>query len=121
MTRNIVSIDVSKFSETPGGRYERYGKFSGERFRREMLAPALRKARESGDLVQVRIDTVRRSYQSSFLEEAFGGLIRSEGFDRGFLDRHLEILCDIPRFRHYRQVALDAIDEARKPELERAG
>jgi hypothetical protein len=70
-------IDVGKhFSRFPSGRYEKNGTTSGEAFRKKLLEPALR---ADGDRVQVLFDgTV--GYGSSFLEEAFGGLVRISGF-----------------------------------------
>ncbi|WP_254603875.1 STAS-like domain-containing protein [Achromobacter dolens] len=63
-----VAID---FSPVPAGRYVSDGPFSGERFRDELLWPALR----TGGRVTVDLDGAE-GYGSSFLEEAFGGLVR---------------------------------------------
>lgn len=70
-------IDVGKqFSRFPSGRYEKNGSTSGEAFRKRLLEPALR---ANDGKVQVLLDgTV--GYGSSFLEEAFGGLVRISGF-----------------------------------------
>lgn len=69
-------IDIAaSFTRFPGGRYRSDGNFSGERFRDELLVPALR----AHERVVVRLDgTV--GYGSSFLEEAFGGIVRSGVF-----------------------------------------
>lgn len=68
----MITINIAKeFSPYPGGRYERFGKFSGEEFRDKLLLPAI----EEGP-VTVELDGVR-GYGSSFLEEAFGGLVRA--------------------------------------------
>jgi hypothetical protein len=108
-----LTVDVGRdYSVTPGGRYKRYGPFSGEEFRSELLAPRLRKAIEKGVKLRVRIDSVQRSYQSSFLDEAFGGLIRDEGFSRDDLAAHLIILSEVPRFAKYRALAQRYIEEA---------
>jgi hypothetical protein len=64
------------FSRYPAGRYKTDGPFPGELCRRKLLVPALR----DSDSVLVELDGTR-GYGSSFLEEAFGGLIREEGFD----------------------------------------
>ncbi|MCA3132921.1 MAG: STAS-like domain-containing protein [Rhodocyclaceae bacterium] len=61
------------FSRHPAGRFLTDGPFSGQRFREEFLVPALKKART----VVIRLDGAR-GYGSSFLEEAFGGLVREE-------------------------------------------
>ncbi|MGI2185712.1 STAS-like domain-containing protein [Shewanella oncorhynchi] len=65
-------INVSDFTKYPGPRYIELGPNSGEAFRKEVLKPAL----DENDLVQVNLDNVF-GYGSSFLEEAFGGLVRA--------------------------------------------
>lgn len=69
----MKSINVIDFSEFPGPRYERLGPNSGEKFRELVLLPPLL-AEPNEDLV-VNLDGTA-GYGSSFLEEAFGGLIR---------------------------------------------
>lgn len=68
-----VTISVAKdFTRFPSGRYVRNGETSGEAFRQKFLEPHLR----DGQHVVVELDgTV--GYGSSFLEEAFGGLVRA--------------------------------------------
>jgi hypothetical protein len=68
-----VTISVAKdFTRFPSGRYVRNGETSGEAFRQKFLEPHLR----DGEVVEVDLDgTV--GYGSSFLEEAFGGLVRA--------------------------------------------
>lgn len=78
---------VKKFSPKPYGRYQKPDDpddRSGERFRKEFLAPELRK----NDKVHVVLDGYNR-YGRSFLDEAFGGLIRYEGFTKQDLDEKL--------------------------------
>jgi len=65
-------IDIGKdFSRYPAGRYETDGPFSGELFRAKFLVPAL----SSNEHVTIALDDTA-GYGSSFLEEAFGGLVR---------------------------------------------
>lgn len=72
----MVKINIaSDFSDKPYGRYEVDGKWSGERFREQVLLPAFQRNKES---VEVYLDDVSRGFGSSFLEESFGGLIRAE-------------------------------------------
>ena len=66
---------ANDFSPFPAGRFLADGKFSGERFRDEFLVPALREH----DHVSINMDDVF-GFGSSFLEEAFGGLVRIHGF-----------------------------------------
>ena len=70
MHSKMISI-AKDFSPTPMGRYADQHPRSGEFFRDSMLLPALKEAGE----VTVDLDGTL-GYGSSFLEEAFGGLIR---------------------------------------------
>lgn len=62
---------ASDFSVYPGGRTPEDGPCSGQEFRDNLLFPLL----EAGEQVCVSLDGTR-GYGSSFLEEAFGGLVR---------------------------------------------
>ena len=76
MDEGPVIINVAKdFSLTPGPRYVKQGPFSGEAFRKKVLVPAL----TTGSLVCVVFDGTA-GFGSSFIDEAFGGLVRSEGY-----------------------------------------
>lgn len=107
----IHKIDIGKdFSETPMGRYyPQDGNHCGQKFREDILVPALKEY----DKVVVQIDDVE-GYGSSFLEEAFGGLIRSEGFTKSHLDSKLEIVLEDPAFEVYRTLILKHIKTAKK-------
>lgn len=63
---------AADFSRYPAGRYMKDGPYSGERFREEYLRPVLDKSEQA----VIELDGTR-GYGSSFLEEAFGGLVRS--------------------------------------------
>ncbi|MBD5647992.1 MAG: STAS-like domain-containing protein [Desulfovibrio sp.] len=67
----LISI-AQDFSVYPGGRIPADGPFSGEEFRNDYLLPIF----NSNEHVTIDFDNVR-GYGSSFLEEAFGGLVRS--------------------------------------------
>jgi len=71
---NKMIYIAKDYSDTPAGRYITDGSYSGERFRDEFLYPALKE----NDHVDVNLDDAL-GYGSSFLEEAFGGLIREKG------------------------------------------
>lgn len=92
MTSTMISI-AKDYSDTPAGRYEADGPFSGERFRDELLAPALR----AYSSVTVDLDGAL-GYGSSFLEEAFGGLVRL-GFQARELHARLTVLSSLPVYR----------------------
>ena len=71
----IKQIDVAQdFSKYPAGRYRGDGDFSAENFRETFLLPALQNI--GYEKVVVKLDNVA-GYSSSFLEETFGGLVRS--------------------------------------------
>jgi len=88
----MISI-ASEYSDTPAGRYRTDGPFSGERFRDEMLLPALRE----NDSVEVNLDGVV-GFGSSFLEEAFGGLVRA-GYLAADLKRRLKIRTSLATYQ----------------------
>lgn len=73
---STFTINVVKdFNKKPYGRYPEDGEGCGQYFRQRILAPSLR----NNDHVHVVLDGYNR-YGRSFLDEAFGGLIRDEGF-----------------------------------------
>lgn len=81
----MTHINVSRdFSEYPAGRYRDDGAFSGEVFREDLLVPKLNKF----DIVEIDLDGAM-GYGSSFLEEAFGGMVRLGKFTRDTLHRKL--------------------------------
>lgn len=84
----MTAVSVAReFTVTPGGRYRRISEFSGEEFREKLLEPAVR----SGQLLVVDLDGVV-GYGSSFLEEVFGGIVRSMGWrSRADFDQHVRI------------------------------
>lgn len=84
------------YSDVPGGRFIKYGDFSGEHFRDSALVPALR----DYDRVVVYLDGTK-TYMSSFLEEAFGGLIRERGFTLDDLKKRLVVTSRAPRYAVY--------------------
>lgn len=66
------------YSETPGGRYIKEGKFSGEDFRNTHLIPKIKECQKSNEKLIIDLDG-GYGYSTGFLEESFGGLIR-EGY-----------------------------------------
>lgn len=87
----IVNV-ARDFSRSPGGRFPTDGPFCGEIFRNTILIPALKEHVK----VSVELDGVF-GYGSSFLEEAFGGLVRS-GFEEKQLRDQLMLLSDDPSY-----------------------
>lgn len=100
---------ATDYSDTPLGRYKTDGEFSGERFRDEVLGPALLQ----NDKVIVDIDDVE-GFGSSFLEEAFGGLVRKGIITAEELKKKLEITYRNKDFRIYHDLIWKYVSEAKK-------
>ena len=84
MSIRTISV-ASDFSPSPAGRFVDDGPFPGALFRDRFLLPALRGEE------QVLVDLTGTELPgSSFLEEAFGGLIRA-GFSEEFLRSHIKV------------------------------
>ena len=106
MVQIAIAVDFTRF---PGGRYRELGKFSGQEFREDRLIPLL----ETEENVRVLLDGTE-GYGSSFLEEAFGGLVRS-GFTREELEAKLDPVAGEPSFETYVDEIWEYInDEARR-------
>jgi hypothetical protein len=77
MSKDPITISVANdFSRFPGGRYRTDGPYSAEAFRDDLLVPALQ---QGGEVRVVLKGAV--GYPATFLEEAFGGLVRVHGLD----------------------------------------
>lgn len=86
-TDQIIKISIARdFSEYPAGRYEDDGDYNGTKFRKVHLVPPLNDQK----ILKVIFDGVA-GLGSSFLEEAFGGLVREEGMTEAFLDEYLQL------------------------------
>ena len=85
MPEQVINV-AADFTRFPAGRYRDDGPYSGERFREDLLIPALL----SGAVVRVVLDGTM-GFGSSFLEEAFGGLARDGRFPRDLLLRMLKV------------------------------
>jgi hypothetical protein len=69
----MKTINVANdFTRFPSGRYAQNGDTSGEAFRQRFLEPAIKNREE----ITIQLDGTI-GYGSSFLEEAFGGLVRT--------------------------------------------
>lgn len=87
-TEAVVSI-AKNFSRFPAGRYLTDGPYSGQAFREKVVEPLLKE----GKRVTIDLDGVM-GYGSSFLEEAFGGLVR-HGFSAADILKRLSFLSRI--------------------------
>lgn len=111
MAHNVLGamhkISIAKdFSDVPLGRFPSDSEVSGERFREEFLKPALTKGAAT-----VNIDDTE-GYGSSFLDEAFGGLVRKGYFTAADLHSKLTIENNDPEKKMYSVLIWKYIDEA---------
>lgn len=103
-----IKIDIgADFSDVPAGRFPADGPFNGEHFRKNFLVPAL----NSGKVVEINLDNTE-GYGSSFLEEAFGGLVRREGYKKSTLDENLKIVATRPKTIRYKRLIESYISNA---------
>ena len=105
---SIITISIAKdFSMYPAGRYLEDGDFNGTKFREELLVPHLKDSK----VLKVIFDEVA-GFGSSFLEEAFGGLVRVEGMSKAFLDEHLQLLTNEPELEDFIDLTKQYIADA---------
>ena len=100
----VIARDFSRF---PAGRFRSDSDASGAAFRDDLLVDAL----ANSDEVEVVFDGVP-GFGSSFLEEAFGGLIRECHMDKAFLDEHLRLQTDDPDLADFVKLAERYIKDA---------
>lgn len=86
-------IVAQKFSKTPGPRTVIEGSHSGELFRKSYLHPLMDRLVKDKKRIVLDLDGTA-GYGTSFLEEAFGGLIREDGFDKKTIKKHIELKSD---------------------------
>lgn len=87
MLQKTVFIHVGRdFSQHPFGRYRTDGKKSGEAFRENLLIPKLASADK------VVIDFTGVLVSSGFVEEVFGGLVRTGKYTHDELTAKLSII-----------------------------
>lgn len=86
---NNIHISIAKdFSVYPGGRDDSDGPHNGTRFRTIHIIPHL----DAKKNITINFDGTR-GYGSSFLEEAFGGLIRL-GYSKETIDKQIKLVSD---------------------------
>jgi len=87
MSQSTINI-AKDFSRYPAGRYISDGPYSGAKFREDFLMEPLLNNQRT-----VIIFDGARGYGSSFLEEAFGGLVRL-GFNKAKILETFEFVSD---------------------------
>lgn len=92
MTITKMNIRVRDFSISPGPRYKDEGSWSGQEFRNEYLEVQLAKAISEDTILNVDLDGTL-GYGTSWLEEVFGGLIRS-GYSLENINKYLNLISE---------------------------
>jgi hypothetical protein len=104
----MVEIQLATdFSAFPGGRRRADGPYSGEEFREKFLTPPLK----GGERLTVRLDGAF-GYPSSFLDEAFGGLIREDHFELAQIRDKLTLVPGDESYEVYVELIWTYISEA---------
>ena len=83
----------SEFHKAPGPRYRSEGNHSGEEFRTTILCPRVREALDKKVQLLIDLDGTY-GFGTSFLEEAFGGLIRNDKFSLWELNSVLSFVSE---------------------------
>ena len=109
----IIRI-AGDFSEFPGGRYPEDGDGNGTTFREKFLVPAI----ESNEKVTIVLDGTR-GYPSSFLEEAFGGLIRN-GIPAEKIESCFSYVAEQPGFARFIDMISEHVSRAVKARISTA-
>ena len=105
-------LSIAKdYSRTPGTRYRKEGKFSGEEFRDKILFQKMEEAIKQDKILVVNLDGVA-GYATSFLDESFGGLIYNKGMDYNEVISHLEIEAE--EFERYKEKVYEYLKEAKE-------
>lgn len=69
-------VIAKQYTKKPGGRFRKEGEYSGEDFRETILKKEYEISKKNKEELVVNLDG-GYGYGSSFLEEAFGGLVRT--------------------------------------------
>lgn len=106
MTRTInIATDYTPY---PGGRYPKDGDGNGTTFRQRFLEPVM----ERGEHVKIVLDGAE-GYPSSFLEEAFGGLVREKGYSADRVLSTFEFVANQPGFARFVSLIEEFVRSAR--------
>lgn len=89
-----------EFSPDPAGRFYTDGNASGEKFREEVLKGKISSI-NAGEKLTIILDDGVESYGSSFLSEAFGGLVKYGYFEPKFLLDVLRFEYSDPEFKFF--------------------
>jgi hypothetical protein len=105
-------IDIAReFTRYPGGRSRADGPYSGEEFLDRLLKPRLLEAIRAGERLTVLLDGVA-GLPASFLDAAFGGLIRNRIVTAEQAESTIQLQAMTPRVQIYPKIIRDYIHEA---------
>lgn len=103
-------IHIAKdYTRTPGPRYKKLGKYSGQDFRERFLVPELKKGGD--EPIEIVLDGTA-GYPVSFIDEAFAGLIYAEGLAPEMIKKRLRFIANDPGYEVYKILAERLIGEA---------
>ncbi|MCB5412179.1 STAS-like domain-containing protein [Pseudogemmobacter faecipullorum] len=106
---HLTHIHVGRdFHDAPGGRYVEDGPGNATDFRNKFLLPVL----TSGGRAEIELDGVP-GLPSSFLEEAFGGLVRL-GYRADKIRETFSFIVKEPSFKRFPQLIYDHLDRAER-------
>ncbi|MHC1949621.1 STAS-like domain-containing protein [Bradyrhizobium sp. UFLA06-06] len=106
MSERKISL-AQDFSRHIGPRFIKQGPFSGEKFRKVLVAEL-----KKNDVVTVDLDGTT-GIGSSFLDEAFGGLVFAEGMTKADVRRRVRVKSDLDE--SYLATVNEAIELAQSP------
>lgn len=90
----MITISIAKdFSRIPGARFPQEGDYSGQEFRKLVLLPKLKEAIAENEKLCVILDGTA-GLGTSFLEEAFGGLIREDNIPYDVLQSTINLVSE---------------------------
>ena len=115
-----LRLNIAKeFSSVPVVRYVKDGDKSGEEFREKFLYPRICDAMNKKIILEVDFEGMH-GLSSSFLEEAFGGLVREKGLSPDDIIRLLRFLPKKSYFDLYIKLTKEYINKAKPTESEPA-
>lgn len=100
-----IATDYSRF---PGGRYPEDGSGNGTDFREHFLVPVLEGKQHATIVLDGAV-----GYPSSFLDEAFAGLVRVKGFSADQVLKAFDFKAEQPAFRPFIALIRDYVRSAK--------
>lgn len=102
----MQTISIARdYTPYPGGRYRKNGKGSGQEFREEYLVPIFQENRTA----TIDLDGAS-GYPPSFLEEAFGGLVR-KGYSVDEIKQRIQLSAG-PAYESYKHMIWGYVERA---------